>query len=89
MKRKFSIERAERQGYEVTESGDYVECYTCNAPKPRILRKLGILAVGEMFGRAAREVLRIPKKLAEASGRNMSDPVEVEAFLRDVDRRRH
>ena len=64
------------EGTEVTQQG--VVHYTCNAPEKSILEKLGIAAIGRLFGVEDREVLLIPESKLKKQG---TDTASVEAYL--------
>ena len=73
------------EGTSETDQG--VIHYTCNAPDKEILRKMGILSLGENFGIGENEVLLIPDKLFEDRGIKKKGTIEAESLLRDLSRK--
>lgn len=57
--------------------------YTCNSPDDVTLRANGILALGRMFGVAAREVLLLPAHLFFGKG-VQPDTVQAETILKNL-----
>ncbi len=56
--------------------GNMVFHYTCNSPKEKTLKRLGIEAIGEKYGRKNREVLVIPIKWYKEFGLEITDNKE-------------